>query len=140
MMNKTTSALSVLAVLSCLVSSAAGLGTNRQNARFTCKIGALSAEERSDLPKVLDQLIELHPFVTELRNGYSLKFARNSEAFPLAAKWISCESRCCQFFDFAITIAPNNGPLTIRITGPAGVKAFIADDLPKIHALTTART
>ncbi len=84
----------------------------------------------------LDQLVAAAPAVRELRNGYEIQFRGSKGVFPLAAKWISLESRCCSFLDFEVSLRRIDGPLTIRMTGPAGVKEFIAAELPKLHQLT----
>ena len=136
-----TSALTLCAALTCCATSMVSAPASAQeHYPFSCKMNALSPAERKELPKWLDSLVAMKPVATELENGFSLEFAHSGKAFPLASKWISCESRCCPFFEFAISLTPNDGPLTIRITGPAGVKEFIADDLPKIHTLTTSRS
>jgi hypothetical protein len=99
-------------------------------------MNGLTSAERSELPKLIDLLIESQPKVRELTNGYEIKFAHGKHLFPVATKWVAYENRCCPFFDLSVSIARNDGPMVVRITGPDGVKAFIAADLPKIHALT----
>ncbi len=91
------------------------------------------------MPKILDRLIGAKPSVSELANGYELTFASNGKLFPLAEDWVSRESRCCPFFDFNLIVAREDGPLVVKITGPNGVKDFIAEDLPKLHALMSNR-
>lgn len=103
---------------------------------FYCDMKALTPEERTELPKILDHLIAAKPEVKELANGYELSFKSSKGLYGLATQWTSAENRCCPFFDFALTVHRYGGPMTIRITGPAGVKEFIADDLPRVHQLT----
>jgi len=106
---------------------------------FYCNMNALSAEERAQLPGVLKKLISSAPVVKELKDGYELYFAKSQGLYPLAAVWTSAENRCCPFFDFSLKVARYGGPMTIRMTGPDGVKEFIADDLPLLHKLTTGK-
>jgi hypothetical protein len=112
---------------------------SKSNGQFTCSMNALTAEERANLPKVFDKLILAAPKVKELPDGYELTFSKSTGLFPLAAEWASAENRCCPFFDFSLSVVRNGGPMVVRITGPAGVKAFIADDLPRLHKLTSNR-
>jgi len=104
---------------------------------FACEMNALSAAERAELPKIVDALIDAAPSVKELANGFELSFAKSKGLFSKAAQWMAAESRCCPFFDFSLQVARYGGPMIVRITGPDGVKAFIAEDLPRLHRLTT---
>jgi hypothetical protein len=104
---------------------------------FACEMNALTPKERADLPKIFERLLQASPSARELPNGYELSFAKSDGLFPLAAEWVSAESKCCPFFDLALKVERYGGPMTVRITGPKGVKAFIADDLPHLHHLLT---
>ncbi|HLK14446.1 MAG TPA: hypothetical protein VKT78_06550 [Fimbriimonadaceae bacterium] len=106
---------------------------------FVCNIGTLTVEERSRLPEIIGRLLNASPTARELPNGYELTFAKSDGLFPLATEWLSAENRCCRFFDISIKVARDGGPMSIRLTGPEGVKAFIADDLPKLHELVTSK-
>ena len=101
-----------------------------------CAMNALTPKERKQLPKILERLIKAEPAVRELSNGYELSFHASNGLFPLATEWLSMECRCCPFFDFQLSAERYGGPMVVRITGPDGVKAFIADDLPTLHRLT----
>jgi len=104
---------------------------------FFCNMNALSADERAALPGIFDHLIAAKPQVEELAEGYELTFKNSKGLFTYATRWSSAENRCCPFFDFVLTVKRYDGPMTVRITGPAGVKAFIFEDLPRLHRLTT---
>jgi hypothetical protein len=102
-------------------------------------MNALTPAERAELPGLFDALIADQPAVRELANGYELKFKAGKNVFPVAAKWLSAESRCCPFFDIAISRSRDDGVMLVRLEGPSGVKEFIAKDLPKLHRLVSAR-
>lgn len=126
--------LSALVVTAVLGASGAGKAPRGQTG-FYCDMSALSAKERSELPQVLERLIARQPKVTELQDGFELHFAKGKGLYALAAQWTSAESRCCPFFDLSISVQRFNGPMTVRITGPKGVKEFINADLPKLREL-----
>lgn len=39
------------------------------------------------------------------------------------------ECRCCPFLGFTLELLPDDGPLTLRLTGPDGVREFLAAEL-----------
>ena len=106
-----------------------------QNTALVCHMNVLTAKERASLKAALDRLIATKPKVKELHNGYELSFPAKHGVLPLATEWISSEGRCCNFFDFTLTSTHDDGPVTVRITGPDGVKQFILNDLPKLKKL-----
>ena len=46
------------------------------------------------------------------------------EPIPVS-QWIAYERKCCPFFDFALEIPKDSGPVWLRITGERGIKDFI---------------
>ena len=60
--------------------------------------------------------------------GYAFRF--DADAFDDLARWIANERRCCPFLSFALELAPDGGPLWLRLTGPAGTRAFLDAELP----------
>ena len=62
----------------------------------------------------------------ELPNGYSLRFAAESDVLSEIVRAIDNERQCCRFLRFAVTVEPDDGPLTVDLTGPAGTREFLA--------------
>jgi len=60
--------------------------------------------------------------------GYAFRF--DADAFDDLARWVTNERRCCPFLSFALELAPDGGPLWLRLTGPAGTRAFLDAELP----------
>jgi hypothetical protein len=112
---------SILAVaLACLpVSASAG-------EKLACELHALSASERVRHTEVTRVLLRDIAETVELPDGYAFRLERSR--FGLAAEWVTLESRCCPFFAFELALARNGGPLWLRLTGSAGVKAFIKSE------------
>ena len=42
-----------------------------------------------------------------------------------SARFVANERRCCPFLTFTLELAPDGGPLWLRLTGPAGTRAFL---------------
>lgn len=64
--------------------------------------------------------------VSELPDGYELRFAGSGEWVARLAAFIAGERDCCAFLAFELRFEPQHGPLRLRITGPEGAKAFLS--------------
>jgi hypothetical protein len=60
------------------------------------------------------------------REGYAFRFA--PDAFADVARFVANERKCCPFLDFEIA-AESAGPVWLRLTGPAGTRAFLEAEL-----------
>jgi hypothetical protein len=61
----------------------------------------------------------------ELENGYSLRLPGEKNWLALVADLMIAERECCPFLTFHLTAEPQQGALTLRITGPEGTKQFL---------------
>jgi hypothetical protein len=96
-----------------------------------CNLGALSAAERAEYQRLTGR-IECAILVTrELDNGYACDIDTSQVTLIDLATWINFEHRCCPFFDFGLEWA-SEGRLTLRLSGPEGVKPFIRSEFPSI--------
>lgn len=41
------------------------------------------------------------------------------------ARAVEAERHCCRFLRFTITVEPDDGPLTLDLTGPQGTREFV---------------
>ena len=62
----------------------------------------------------------------ELPNGYSLRFAAEGDVLAEIARTVDNERKCCRLLRFAVTVEPDNGPITVDLTGPPGTREFLA--------------
>jgi len=60
----------------------------------------------------------------ELEDGFAYQFP--SDYLTALAEIVHDERQCCRFLTFQITADPNNGPVWLKITGPAGSKQFLS--------------
>ena len=61
----------------------------------------------------------------EIPDGYAFRAPGDRKWIALASELMILERECCPFFKFELTAEPNQGPATLKITGPAGTKEFV---------------
>ena len=44
----------------------------------------------------------------------------------MIARTVDMERQCCRFLRFTVTVEPNDGPIALDLTGPAGTREFLA--------------
>jgi hypothetical protein len=63
--------------------------------------------------------------VTETADGYRLDFGASPETLQTIVATVEAERRCCRFLRFTLTMEPDEGPLSLDISGPPGTAAFL---------------
>lgn len=61
-----------------------------------------------------------------LPEGLRLRFAPSGETLASIARAVEAERQCCRFLRFTVTVEPDEGPLTLDLTGPQGTREFVA--------------
>ena len=92
---------------------------------FLCDMSARRPEQRARHHALA---VELRPRILafdELSEGYAARFATDPATVLRLAEFVTLERLCCPFFDLGITLARDDGPLLLTITGRDGVKPFI---------------
>jgi hypothetical protein len=72
----------------------------------------------------------------ELADGYALRYPGEAGWLATLAEFIRLERACCPFLRFELHAEQQDGPLWLRLRGPAGAKAFLAE----LMAAATATT
>ena len=103
----------------------ANLKSDSGTSQFFCNLGAMTPEERTVYGALSRKLFAAAEEKRELDNGYSYRLAAQKVSISEIAQWVTFERRCCPFFNLQIEAEPNEGPVWLRITGPAGIKEFI---------------
>lgn len=75
--------------------------------------------------KLSRELFDGYELVRELEDGYEFVFRGESERTAAIARLVATERECCRFFTFELLFAPDLGPITLRLRGPEGTKAFL---------------
>ncbi len=108
--------------------------TTTDEAPFDIAIACnLSATEQEERGQDLDRLLADAEDVTELADGYALKFPNRDAWITQAVEMIIAERKCCPFFGFTLVLDPNNGPVWLHIVGSNEVKAFIRAQVVPSH-------
>ena len=83
---------------------------------------ALRARREGLLAALLRQATA-HEFLPE---GLRLRFVPSTETLASIVRAVEAERHCCRFLRFMITVEPDEGPLTVDLTGPQGTREFVA--------------
>ena len=113
MTTTTTSSVAETAVPLACVADAIPVGERAAHFERMTTLFTTAARERRDLP-----------------DGYAFRF--DAGAFGELARWITHERRCCPFLRFTLELEPDAGPVWLRLTGPAGTRAFLRAELPTL--------
>ena len=90
---------------------------------YSCNMSAMTQEELAHYQELASGLKSSVQEINELKNGFAFKLP--VDAVVPVSQWIAYERKCCPFFDFALEIPKDSGPVWLRITGERGIKDFI---------------
>ena len=62
--------------------------------------------------------------------GFRFRFKSEAGLIPALAAMIEAERRCCRFLHFQVTAEPDEGPVWLEVTGPAGTTDLLAGWIP----------
>jgi hypothetical protein len=91
---------------------------------LACDLTAIPPDERERHAEVTRRLFAATIEAREEPAGFAFRLPPEPALLLLAAEFVARESRCCPFFGFGIELAPAGGPLWLRLSGGAEVKAF----------------
>ena len=60
-----------------------------------------------------------------LHDGYRLRFDPSGDLLTAIAAAIDAERQCCRFLTFHMAVQPDEGEVSLDITGPAGTRDFL---------------
>src|SRR5712692_6881386 len=83
------------------------------------------AELRKRVAKLLTQFESAVIATEELPDGYVFRVPGDKKWMRVVWEAIVAERECCPFLTFELTVQPNMGPVSVRVTGPAGTKDFL---------------
>jgi hypothetical protein len=99
-----------------------------QSPELACVPSAIPVGERAGHFALARKLfIELAEARTDLPDGYAFRFG--ADAFESLARFVANERKCCPFMTFELAVAPESGPLWLRMTGPDGTRAVLQAEL-----------
>jgi hypothetical protein len=99
---------------------------------LACDMHAIPADQRPQHEDIARSLFASVQEIRALPQGYGFRLPTTSETLLQAAQFVANERLCCPFFNFALEVEPNKGPMWLNITGGEGVKEFIAVEFPAV--------
>lgn len=92
-----------------------------------CNAKALTAYERKHHTALTQKLFAAVSAKRELPDGISFSLNPSEVTLLDLADWVSAEKKCCPFLDFRISLARENGPMELALTGRTGVKSLLLE-------------
>jgi hypothetical protein len=62
----------------------------------------------------------------ETDDGHVFTFPAASDTLRVIAEVIDAERQCCRWLRFAVVVEPDGGPITLKLSGPAGAREFLS--------------
>jgi len=93
----------------------------------SCRLtpAALRARREGLLARLFGRCLDRRP----LPEGFAFTFAPGEGLLAGLAEMIELERECCPFLTFRLEVAPEGGPVTLEMTGPAGTTQFLETEL-----------
>jgi hypothetical protein len=92
------------------------------------RIRVIPGGEKTPFEELGPALLKLKKSMRELPDGYELEFPPDNTTYQLLTEWAFQERLCCPFFDIALRLDRENGPLWLRLSGRPGTKEFIKEE------------
>ena len=99
------------------------------NPPIACSLTTVELRDRE--ARLLAQFRSAVAETEELQEGYAFRLPGDGESIGLVAELIVAERECCPFLFFELAAEPNQGSITVSVTGPDGTKEFLRTILGK---------
>lgn len=103
---------------------------------LACNMTAIAPDQRPKHLATSRELFSRIEKVRELPNGYEFRLADGPALISQVAEFVSLEKLCCPFLNFVIEVEAEGGPVSLRLTGRDGVKAFIREEIAGLTGFT----
>lgn len=95
---------------------------------FACDMTAIAPDDRGAHHELIRRLMsDVVEEIADLPDGLAFRFPATE--YDAVAEFVGRERLCCPFLAFALSVTPERGALSLRLTGPDGVKDFIRAEL-----------
>jgi hypothetical protein len=92
---------------------------------IACSLQPGELRQRAD--ELLPGLARTATTRASIVGGYRFEFAPSRDILSAIAAVMEAERHCCRFLRFQLTVEPNEGPVRLDVTGPAGTEEFLGD-------------
>ena len=94
-----------------------------------CQLGVFDLEESERYKSLREGMRSAIEEMKELPDGFAFRYPSDPTVIVNLAEWITLERRCCSFFNFALGVEPDDGPVWLSLTGGEGVKEFLQTEI-----------
>ena len=101
---------------------------------IACNLNALTAEQRKELHRFGEQLVNAVIGSREMDDGYAFHVDSARLSAVQLAECIELWRKCCPFYEFQIDLRGEDGALWLSLRGRKGVKEYFPVDAPKLAA------
>lgn len=102
---------------------------SKEQSPIACDMSVLSPAQRETHLATSRELFSKVQAIKELADGYEFQLSDEADVVLKVAEFVTLEKLCCPFLNFAIDIEADGGPVTLRLTGREGVKAFVREEI-----------
>lgn len=100
---------------------------------IACTLSEIEEGKIEDHKENAEILFNAIAEVREESHGYSFRLPADTDVIANTGAFIARERLCCPFFEFRITVQPDQQPVWLTLTGREGVKPYIKETLlPKL--------
>jgi hypothetical protein len=91
---------------------------------IACSLSPDALRTRRD--GLLQQLLQRAEHYELTDEGLSIRFSPAADMIAMLARVVDAERQCCRFMRFVIVVDPDDGPVSLRLSGPSGTREFLA--------------
>jgi hypothetical protein len=100
---------------------------------LACLPSAIPADQRVQHFALARELLNRQAIErADLADGYGFRFA--ADKLVELVQFIDNERKCCPFMSFELVIAPESGPIWLRMTGPEGTRQVLRTELSLVRS------
>jgi hypothetical protein len=99
--------------------------SSKNEPTVACDLTAMDSKQRERYQALRRRLSEDSHEVRELEDGYAFRHSSEASVLLALAEFVSLERLCCPFFDFAIEVEHDGGPVWLRMTGGQEAKRIL---------------
>ena len=96
---------------------------------ISCDLSKLSEDDRRFQERVVARMRDEHLEVTELADGFAVRYSAGRTMIEDLARFIALERCCCPFFTFELRLT-SASELWLSLRGTPEVKAYLRETWP----------
>lgn len=101
--------------------------TTDESGAIACRLPGREFAQRKDA--ITNELFRHATAIEEQPDGFLFRFPGFEPWAGRIVAFVAEERQCCPFFRFDIGIEPNDGAVTLALSGSSEIKAFVLDEL-----------